>query len=291
MIAVMRDPTNHNFTNTAPPRPFAAHHRKAAFALASNIRYLITRYAPRRIYALTLNSADATGDCRTAQHRFKSLQTHSLAFQFQEWVVVTDICFHPIQFHLLAVVAATCAQSVKQLSQHLRPQLATYDFHLRSISAVPQHAPIAQTFVRRYLAAVTRRHQDQKRARIIRYSQGWRPVTAQFAWHSAGAWLWRAKLARFAAALGARRLENLPKLCGKRWAYHFGELIMAIELTDYPTLEHAHKDGWEPATESDATARTIIVNNIPRKMKRLPNSHTPVPAHTVAQVILRNCRK
>lgn len=288
---MMHHLANHNFTKTAPPHPFTAHHRKAAFALAQNIRHLFTRFTRRQIYSLTLNSADSAGDCKTAQRRFKSLQTHSLTAQFHAWIAVTNPCTSPIQFHLLAVAATTSAQSIKQFSQQLRPQLATYGFHLRTISSIPQPTPIAQTFVRHYLAAVTHRHNVHKRARILRYSQSWRPVTAQFAWHSAGGWLWRAKLARFAAALGARHLDELRKICGARWAYYFGDLITAIELTDYPTLDHAHKDGWEPATETDATARTITIQNIPRKMKRLPTSPVPVPAQIIAQVVLKNLKR
>jgi hypothetical protein len=66
-----------------------------------------------------------------------------------------------------------------------------------------------------------------------------RKANARFAWANDNAWLWRQKVAIFAHQAGAKTMEDLQRLFGPRWAYHFQASIMEIRIDQVCPSERA----------------------------------------------------
>lgn len=86
--------------------------------------------------------------------------------------------------------------------------------------------------------------EDAKGTRAVSYSHNCeRHFKGAFSWNNESGWLWRAKLAKWAAKHGCHSFEDVAAVFGSRWAYHHQEAILATKLDYYPTSEHAWADG------------------------------------------------
>jgi hypothetical protein len=273
---------------------FTAHHRKIAFIIALGARQLAAQTSRPNILRLTI-APTSPADWQECQRRFKSLATHPLKNRACKWMMVAELRSTPIapqplsmQFHLLVAPRLSSTQQQPQWRENFREILTRYGFKL--LHACPADTVKAtQCFlVAKYQAAVlAARNANLKGARLVRFSHGWRNASPRFAWHSAGGWLWRAKLARFAQAIGARRYNDLKTKYGSRWAYHFAPLINAVEVENYPTLDHAEKDGWNQASNPAKDTRIITVANKKILARPAPDAIPKLPAAKLAQIALR----
>jgi len=252
---------------------------------------LFDKFGLQRLAFLTL-IAHEPNPWEKSQRRFKSLQTHILKPTFTAWIVIADVRTQPVRYQILAACSSNARQLSSELTARLRLTLPNYGFILRGLIPVRNRSGAITQCVRSYVStSLHSRSPEQKGARIVRYSQGWRCASAQFAWNTTNGWLWRAKLARFAASLGAKELSDLKRICGARWAYLLGQSIMAIELDTYPSLDHTTKDDWIVASEKDTAARVITVNGKSKRVKLANDTSPKLPARIVAQVALRNTKK
>ena len=82
---------------------------------------------------------------------------------------------------------------------------------------------------------ISQRQECDKGARVVRfigYKPGDRNASSRFAWNNENAWLWRRKVAAYAAKVGAQDLDALREIFGARWAYLLQAEILATRIHD-----------------------------------------------------------
>ena len=111
---------------------------------------------------------------------------------------------------------------------------------------------------------IQQREERDKGARVVRflgYSAGERRISARFAWNTAGAWLWRQKVATWAKSHGIDSLEQLRERVGPRWAWRLKEDIMATRIDGvFPSREAAERanEMENAARSAESEARRIL---------------------------------
>ncbi|MEI6083691.1 MAG: hypothetical protein WCS70_05255 [Verrucomicrobiota bacterium] len=242
---------------------------------------MVGRYGFERIGFFTLTTPDSP-PWDEYQRRLHSLTTHVFKELFEVWILVFE--YHKDgRLHCHAVVAckvdirtgfdfklylesrqpdrslpekrtlirqaAANTANLRALWKVLRERLPGFGFGRHELIPIRKSADAIAWYVGGYIRkSLAGRGVEHKGRRFVRYSRGWRCASVHFAWNTEGAWLWRKKLAAFAQALGVKALEDMKFACGRHWAHHLKDKITAInDLTEYPTLAHARKDGWADA--------------------------------------------
>jgi hypothetical protein len=134
--------------------------------------------------------------------------------------------------------------------RHLRDEWAFWRSHAKlygfgrvNLQPIKSSAEAISFYVGKYISKhIGARKAEDKGVRLAEFSKGSRIGTTRFAWHTPGYWCWRQKLKLLAGAVGARDGE-MQRFFGRRWAYRLAPIIEQIELTHYPSLEHARADG------------------------------------------------
>ena len=259
----------------------SAYQQRVAECLTQNILHLVKCFGYEQIGFFTLTTPDSP-TWEEYQRRLHSLTTHLFKALFQAWILVFE--YHKDgRLHCHAVVACrvdirtgfdfglylksrqsnrSVAEKRKLIRQAvagdanlrglwavLRQRLPAYGFGRHELIPIRKTADAIAWYIGGYIRkSLAGRSEQHKRRRFVRYSRGWRCASVHFAWNTEGAWLWRKKLAAFARALGVKNLEDMKYACGPHWAHHLKDKITAInDLSAYPTLAHAKKDGWADA--------------------------------------------
>jgi hypothetical protein len=193
---------------------------------------------------VTLTFRDHVLDIREAQKRFNSLRTGVLKSRYLDFITVVERQKSGrIHFHLLAAVAydvrtgfdfaAAQEGDYRSAGVHLRAEWA---FWRRTAPAYgfgrTEQLPVRSTsdgiarYVGKYVAKhLHQRREDDKGARLVRYSQGARKCGTRFAWNGPKAKEWRKKLASFATRHGCWSIDMLRERFGSRWAYRLFDQI------------------------------------------------------------------
>jgi hypothetical protein len=235
---------------------------------------------------LTLTFADHVLDVKEAQKRFNSLRTGVLAERYAAFITVLErMKSGRIHFHLLVVLEQDvrtgfnwdeAAKGVySSANAYLRSEWAfwrktakEYGFGRTELLPIKSTEEAIGKYVGKYIAKhMEQRRQDDKGARLVRYSVDARKCSTKFAWAGVKPWLWRQKLAQFAARHGVRDISEMPKVFGSKWAYFYGEAIADEVLSScvYPSGHHAKADGRELPPDVDLSAATVEYTSLERE--------------------------
>ena len=236
-------------------------HRKAVYALIQNVIILVFIYGIDRIGFLTLTFARHVVSYKEAQKALHSLMTGVLKQRYCEYIIVMErMNSKRIHYHLLVVMAkdirtgfnfAQVEQgNYSSANSYLRSEWAfwrktapKYGFGRHELMPVKSTADAIAKYLGKYITKhIGQRLQEDKGARLVRYSKGTNRVGTRFSWVSPGAYMWRSKLGAFCQSLHLNS-DNyqtfLKEWFGKNWVYHLRPLIESIKLPEFYPLEEA----------------------------------------------------
>lgn len=241
-----------NISITKPSKRLSTQHRKAASALAWNVQSMAEKWGLENLGFLTLTFADHVTDIREAQRRFNSLQTNVINKRYEAWLGVWERQKSGrVHFHLLVVMGSDIRTgfdwddinkgNYKSACKALR---AEWSFWRKTAKAYrfgrTELLPVRSTSegIARYVGKYIGKHLDQrvdedKNARLVRYSKGSRVATTRYSWATPGAAEWRYKVKRFAMIMSKTRgcpptMKGLAAALGPRWAYNWREFILSL---------------------------------------------------------------
>ena len=215
-------------------------HKRTAFMVAFEIQCLVNEFGIERIGFFTLTFKDHVTDLREAQQRFRSLRAHVTVKRYRRAIGVWER--HKsgrIHFHLVVVLDcdirsgadfhAFKRKDYRSANSALRAEWAfwretcqKYRFGRHELMPVKSTAEGIARYVGKYISKhVTQRLAEDKGARVVRfigYKPGTRRACCRFAWNTDNGWLWRQKLARFAARQDITNLDHMKRRFGRRWA-------------------------------------------------------------------------
>lgn len=229
-------------------------HRKTAFILKESVQALADRFGVEYLGFLTLTFADNVMCHREAQRRLNSLLTRVIKQRYREYLGVMERTKKGrIHYHLLIVLDfdirtgfdfdEISRRNYKSASKQLRDEWAywyvtakKYRFGRTELLPVKTNIEAMAKYVGKYISKhVDNRNDEDKGARLVRYSRGARVGTTRFMFQSEGSTAWRRKIATFAQIVQDRHpervvnsLSDLTEILGPRWAYNHRELILSL---------------------------------------------------------------
>lgn len=240
--------------------------RKAEFKVKTEVMALFQQYPIERIGFLTFTFGDDVQCHKEATKRLNSLITGVLRERYAMCIRVSERQkkgrWH---FHLVVV----CQQDIRRgvdfqaikerrykdgANAALRSEWAfwritakKYGFGRVELLPVKKTGEALAAYVAKYISkGFAYRQPQDKGARLYSVIGGSRACSSRFSFYSPMACLWRQKVAmwaaswsgvfaRVAASVGHESIDmltydDLPQFFGKRWAWEFRKLIMAIDL-------------------------------------------------------------
>jgi hypothetical protein len=253
-----------------------ASHKRTAFMVAFEIECLVQEFGIDRIGFFTLTFKDHVTDLREAQKRFRSLRAHVIVKRYRRAIGVWER--HKsgrIHFHLVVVLdldirsgadfQAFKRKDYRSANSALRAEWAfwrqtcpKYRFGRHELMPVKSTAQGIARYVGKYISKhVGQRLEADKGARVVRFigfKPGMRRTCCRFSWNNDNGWLWRQKLASFAARNEIKDLDHMKRRFGRRWAYRLQERILAEPLGAdivYRSRSAADRE-WLRCLEQDA---------------------------------------
>lgn len=233
-------------------------HRKAASALGWNVISLSQKHGLENLGFLTLTFKDHVVCVKEAQRRLNSLLSNVIKPRYQDYIGVLERQKSGrIHYHLLVVLgfdirtgfdfAAIEAKNYTSANPALRAEWAfwrktapAYGFGRTELMPIKSSEEAIGKYIGKYIGKhMESRQEDDKGARLVRYSRGARVATTRFQFVSTGSQQWRSKLKSFAHYVAARTgceptMEGIREVCGPRWAHHHRDFILSM-----PTATHA----------------------------------------------------
>lgn len=226
---------------------------RSAYVLLLSVAQLAKLYGLERLGFLTLTFGDHVTDLREAQRRFNSLASNVLSKRYVRWLVAVERQKSGrVHFHVLVVeledirtgvdFAAFDRGDYRSANRALRGEWAfwrgtagRYRFGRTELLPVKSTTEAIGRYVGKYLAKhMGARREDDKGARLVRYSKGARCGNTRISGVGPKSWEWRKKLAKFAAGLGFTEHDDFVEWArakyGRRWAYHLAGLVASEEL-------------------------------------------------------------
>jgi len=220
--------------------------RRTAFALSENVKLMAESHGLERLLFNTLTFRDHVLDIKEAQRRFNSLRSNVLAERYRDFITVVERQKSGrLHFHLLAATEhdmrtgfdfdAAARGDYRSACAELRAEWAFWrktapEFGFGRTEQLPVKSTsdgIAK-YVGKYIAKhIDQRRQDDKGARLVRYSEGARAVSTRFAWANGRGRVWRQKLSQFATRHHVWSIEMMNERFGPHWAFKLSELIAA----------------------------------------------------------------
>ncbi len=210
-------------------------------------------YGLEHIGFLTLTFADHVTDIREAQRRFNSFQTHVLHARYRAHISVLERSKNErIHFHLLVVLNAdirtgfdfdaiknkdykTANTAIRSEWKFLRDIAKKYRFGRTELLPIKSSVEAISRYVGKYIGKhMGSRKEQDKGARLVRYSHSGRMATTRFSFATSGTAKWRYKVALFASIICYGRgypvpsFRGLRECLGPRWAYLNREFIMSL---------------------------------------------------------------
>ncbi len=238
--------------------------RKSEFKVKTEVMALFKQYPLERIGFLTFTFADDVQCHKEATKRLNSLITGVLRERYSMCIRVSERQqsgrWH---FHLVVV----CQQDIRRgvdfeaikqrrykdgANSALRAEWAfwrntakNYGFGRTELLPVKKTGEALAAYVAKYISKGFACRQKQDRgARLYSVIGGSRACSSRFSFYSAKSYLWRQKVAMWAASwsaslakvaqnanqspIDALTYDDLPKLFGKRWAWRCRDDIMAM---------------------------------------------------------------
>jgi hypothetical protein len=219
--------------------------KRTAFALTENVKMMAEKYGIERLLFNTLTFRDHVVDIKEAQRRFNSLRSNVLKGRYLDFITVVERQKSGrIHFHLLAAVkddvrtgfdfAAAEAGDYRSACAALRSEWAfwrrtakEYGFGRTEQMPVKSDAECMAKYVGKYIAKhIEQRREDDKGARLVRYSDGARHCSTRFAWNGPMAKEWRKKLRSFAVRNGLYSMDMIRERFGPNWCWILSQHII-----------------------------------------------------------------
>jgi len=210
---------------------------------------MAAKWGVERLGFLTLTFRDHVTDIKEAQKRFNSLRSNVLAERYDVSIAVVErMNSARIHFHLLVVLPAdirtgfdfegVSKNDYRSANKTLRDEWAfwrktapLYGFGRTELLPVKSTAEGVAKYVGKYIAKhLEKRRDDDKGARLVRYSVAARHVSQNFAWVTPGAKLWRERVGEITHALGSDDMTIIKAKWGDRWAYNAREQICTADI-------------------------------------------------------------
>lgn len=220
--------------------------RRTAFALSFNVESMAKKHGIECLLFNTLTFRDHITDIREAQRRFNSLRTGVLKRRYLDFIVVVERQKSGrIHYHILAATAhdmrtgfsfeAAAAGDYRSACAALRAEWAfwratarEYGFGRTEQMPVKSTAEGISKYVGKYIQKhIDKRREDDKGARLVRYSDGARAVSTRFAWANGRGRVWRQKLSQFATRHHVWSIDMMNERFGPHWAFKLSERIAA----------------------------------------------------------------
>lgn len=227
-------------------------HRKAAAALAWNVKAMCERHGIERVGFLTLTFSDHVTDVKEASKRFNSLASNVLNGRYADWVrVIERQKSERIHYHLLVAMGedirtgvdfarladrdySTAGKALRGEWAFWRSTARKYRFGRTELLPIKSSDEAIGRYVGKYIAKhIEARKDEDKGARLVAYSKGARVAVTRFSWVSPGAATWRRKVRTFAWMMFQSQgipptMHGLRVALGPRWAYRWREFILAL---------------------------------------------------------------
>jgi len=223
--------------------------RLARLRVELEICGMVARWGAERIGFLTFTFADDVQTIAEAQRRFNSLNSHALAGRYPEWVaVVQRHQDNRIHFHLVVVMAedirtgfdfdavhrrdySSASAYLKAEWSFLRSTLPEYQFGRHELLPIKNPQGFG-TYVARYVGRTLHTRGDEKGARLVRFSKGFRRcVCGPFSKVDLIEKRARDRQPAIVAALGYQSQDALESDLGPSWRYHLARLRYCDQWT------------------------------------------------------------
>jgi len=243
---------SNNSTGEYESNRLSTQHRKAAAALAWNVKAMCERHGIERVGFLTLTFADHVTDVKEASKRFNSLASHVLNGRYADWVrVIERQKSERIHYHLLVAMGedirtgvdfagladrdySTAGKALRGEWAFWRSTARKYRFGRTELLPIKSSDEAIGRYVGKYIAKhIEARKDEDKGARLVGYSKGARVAVTRFSWVSPGAATWRRKVRAFAWMMFQSQgipptMHGLRVALGPRWAYRWREFILEL---------------------------------------------------------------
>ncbi len=150
----------------------------------------------------------------------------------------------PLFRQLRARYRASAAPQLVALWRRLKKVVPRYGLGRAELLPVRKGEAAIAACVGKYLEGglVIRKH-SWKGCRRVEYDRrakdDWIACSRGFAWHSAGAALWRARVGQVGAALGVEDLDGIKRKLGPKWAYRLRDTITSASEEDWQLVLRA----------------------------------------------------
>jgi hypothetical protein len=229
--------------NTPTPTKGGATQRTKRLQVELEIQGLCIRYGVERIGFLTFTFSDDVKTIKEASRRFNSINSWALAGRYREWLsVVQRHKDERIHFHLVVVMDqdirtgfdfeavkrrdyTSASAYLKAEWAFLRQTLPEYSFGRHELLPV-RIAKGFGRYVARYVARAGNTRQDEKGARLVRFSKSFqRCVCGPFSKVDFIEERSRKRIPQICTALRYRSQTHLEMDLGPRWRYHLARLM------------------------------------------------------------------
>lgn len=273
---------SNNSTEQAGPEAWnklAGNHRKSARLLELHVRKAVQLCGLENLGFLTLTFADHVTDAKEAQRRMNSLLTHVIRPRYGAAVVVLERTkARRIHFHLLVPVGSdirtgvdfeaigrrdyrTAGRKLREEWAFWRKTAPAYRFGRTELLPLKSTECAIARYVSKYISKhIEARCADDKGVRLVRVSGQFKAGTTRFAWNTENFRLWREKVALMCQAAGLPE-ERLGKAFGRRWMFRHQDIVQAVRIPLYASLELAELDSTPPAFREAAAAERFFLEH------------------------------
>lgn len=227
-------------------------HRKAASALGWNVICLAQKHGLENLGFLTLTFKDHVTCVKEAQRRLNSLLSHVIKPRYQDYIGVLERQRSGrIHYHLLVVIGfdirtgfdfdAVSRNDYRSANRLLRDEWSfwrktapAYRFGRTELMPIKSSEEAIGRYIGKYIGKhMECRNDEDKGARLVRYSRGARTASTRFQFVTDGSAQWRFKVGTFVQYVAERSgcdasFQGLREALGPRWAYHHREFIASL---------------------------------------------------------------
>lgn len=236
----------------------SASRSKSVYRWRVDMEQFIKEWGIDNIGFVTLGYPDPQPTADAAEARFNSAMTNYLRSEFLAYIAVLERGDKNgnLHFHLLVALPfpirpgfnfdalkqkrvrrTGASRQLLALWRRLRQRLPAYGFgKFTQVIPIRKNATAAAVYLAGYMTKTLKcRHPDDMGRRLIRTSRNVvRNTTDQFAWNSAGGWIYREKVRLFAFKMGYYSLEDLHKWMGHDVEYKNRDWIYLQVIPFFP---------------------------------------------------------
>lgn len=250
----------HTFSKTPP---LSVQNKKSAFILMKSVENFCNVHGLNNIGFLTLTFADHVILHKEGSRRLNSFLSHVVKPRYGSYIGVAERQkSHRLHYHLLVNVGfdirtgfdhyavgnkdlngkkkkrdnSSVSPGLRKEWYFLKEKVPKYNFGRTELHPVKSNAEGLSKYVSKYLVkGLEVRCEDDRNARLVRYSKDARIGNTRFSFYSEGSYQWRKKCDVFCKINQDRypdkiikTKEDLDKLLGKKWQYKNRDYILSL---------------------------------------------------------------